>query len=240
MYKKNPKLIRVNRAKWKKMQVWWWCELWVDYKGVFFPIQCENIIHARHLMLYKTALGEGRALYRLHYFSHFPVTPLPSRVPRSCPVPVDILSSDWHWANHVHVASAGPALSWGQAGGPGHPCRHQSGTMRCFRLHSDSFLPHRDIRHSQDSELTALSPAMSVLSQIYLSLPRDSDVLRICMECGSQYVVFHFISWFYHPFPITDQAHGLRSTRENLTVLFPILDQVSWTFALWLPLNNSV
>lgn len=191
-------------------------------KRGFFPIQCENIIHARHLMLYKTALGEEGVLYRLYYFSHFPVTPLHSRVPRSFPVPVDFLGSDWHWAGHVHAGVR--LVGTSQAPWDVPACTQTSG----------------DIRHSPDSELTALSPAMSVLSQIYSSLPRDSDVPRICMECGSQYVVFHFISWFYHPFPITDQAHGLRSTRENLTVWFPILDQISWTFALCLPLNNSV
>lgn len=137
------------------------------------------------------------------------------------------------------------ALSWGQAGGPGHPCRHQSGTTRfiwgkSLSLHSGSFMPRGDIRHSPDSELTALSPAMSALSQIYLSLPRDNDVLRICMECGSQNLLLHFISWLYRPFPITGQTHRSRSTRENLPVLFPILNQVSGIFASRLLLNNSV
>lgn len=87
-----------------------WVLTWL--KRGLFPIQCENIIHSRHLMLYK-CLAEGRVLYRLYYSSRFPVTSLPSHVPRSCPVPVDILSSDGHWADHVHVAISGPFLGSG-------------------------------------------------------------------------------------------------------------------------------
>lgn len=185
-------------------------------KRVLFAIQCGNIIHTRqlmlrHLMLYKTALGEGRVLYRLLFLT-FPVTPV-------FPAPMDILSSDWHWADHVQVQ----ALSGWEPRTPLQaPARHHENVQRkSLSLHSDSFLPHGDIRHSPDSEVTALSPAMSVLSHIYWSLPRDNDVLGICMECASQYVVFHFISWFYHPFPITDQALGLRNKERTSLFFFP-------------------
>lgn len=187
-------------------------------------------------MLYETALGEGNLVQAV--ISHIFLSLLCSQVlPCSC-------GRFEQWLA-LSRPSPGPGSFLGSGWGPRAPlqapARHQDNFLRkSLSLHSDSFMPCGDIRHSPDSEVTALSPAMSVLSHIYWSLPRDNDVLRICMECASQYVVFHFISWFYHPFPITDQALGLRSTRENLTVFFPILDQISWTFALWLPLNNSV
>lgn len=78
-------------------------ELWYDFfffyrlQKVLFPSQYENIIHGRHLtQLNKTAPDEGVVLYRLCYFSCFYLTPLPGCVPRSHPVPVDILSSECH------------------------------------------------------------------------------------------------------------------------------------------------
>lgn len=42
------------------------------------------------------------------------------------------------------------------------------------------------------------------------------------------------------PFSHHRPSPWVEEQRENLTVFFPILDQVSWTFALWLPLNNPV
>lgn len=64
---------------------------------MLFPSQYENTIRGRHLtQLNKTDPDEGVVLYRQCYFSHFYLTPLPSHVPRSHAVPVDILLSECH------------------------------------------------------------------------------------------------------------------------------------------------
>lgn len=70
--------------------------MWVlsQLKRVLFPSSVK-IYPCQAFNAVKNALAEGRVLYR-YYFSHFPVTPLPSRVPRSCPVPVAIWGSDGH------------------------------------------------------------------------------------------------------------------------------------------------
>lgn len=102
-------------------------------------------------MLYKTALHEGRVLCRLCYFSHFPVTPLPSRVPRSCPLPVDFLGSDWHWASHVHVASAGPGPFLGS--GWSAPVRNHEMFQAALRLPPATWRHQTQSRQWTDSSV---------------------------------------------------------------------------------------
>lgn len=175
----------VNRAKWMEMQIELWCAFLIDFEKIPFPSQCENITHARHLTLRHSSVsyiklpwvGEdsstGCITSHIFIWLLFPVM-FPG-------LALFLLSSECHQEDRVHVAKCGSRPF------PGvelvaQDCRHQSGTMKLIwgkslSMHSDSFIPHGEIRHSPGSELeylTALSLASTVINACFKSNPLKS------------------------------------------------------------------
>lgn len=206
-------------------------------KRVIFAIQCENIIHARqlmlrHLMLYKTALGEGRVLYRLIFLTFSCL----SCVPCSC----------GHFEQWLALTRPcpGPDPFLDQAGGPGHLAGTSQAPWECseekpqpaLRLLHATWRHQTQSRQWSDSSVPSNVCLKSHLLKSAKRQRRARNLHGVCLPicCIPLYILV--LSPFSHHRP----SPWVEEQRENLTVFFPILDQVSWTFALWLPLNNPV
>lgn len=162
-----------------------------------FLSQCENTIHARHLMLRRCSVSyinlpwvrekscTGYNTFHIFISLFFLVVFLSFSL-FLCIFWAVIVTEQIVSLFQVQVQ----ALLCGQADGSGPPYRHWSGTMRfiwgkSLSMHSDSLIPHGEIKHSPGSELqylTALSPASIFIIACFKSNPLKSAESQLCAQ----------------------------------------------------------